>query len=83
MSVNIHPHAETRMNERGVSYEEIEETVNHGETFDAKYGRKGFRKNFSFDSEWRGTWYNVKQVEVYAVNEGNDFLVITVISKYF
>jgi len=51
--------------------------------FDAKYGRKGFRKNFSFDKAWRGLFYSVKQVEVYAVKEETDFLVMTVISKYF
>jgi uncharacterized protein DUF4258 len=83
MTVKIHPHAETRMAERGVSNEEINETVIHGEAFDAKYGRLGFRKNFNFENEWRGAFYSVKQVEVYAVKEETGFLVITVIAKYF
>ncbi len=38
---------------------------------------------FRFDNQWRGSLYRVKQVEVYAVKEADDFLVITVISKYF
>ena len=71
------------MSERGVSHEEIEETVTNGETFDAKFERIGFRKTFPFENEWRGKFYSVKQVEVYAVKEENGFLVITVISKYF
>jgi hypothetical protein len=83
MPVRIHPHAEIRMSERGVLLEEIEETIKSGEEFDAKYGRLGFRKNFSFGKEWRGTLYSVKQVEIYAVKEDAGFLVITVISKYF
>jgi hypothetical protein len=83
MIIKIHPHAEIRMNERGILHSEIEETINNGETFDAKYNRTGFRKNFAFEKEWRGTLYSVKQVEVYAVKEENGFLVITVISKYF
>jgi hypothetical protein len=32
---------------------------------------------------WRGKKYNAKQVEVYAVKENDDFVVITVIVKYF
>jgi hypothetical protein len=83
MTIRIHPHAETRMNERGVSHEEIVETINNGETFDAKYDRNGFRKNFTFEGEWRGVFYRIKQVEVYAVKEETGFLVITIISKYF
>ena len=83
MAIRIHPHAETRMAERGVSLEEIEETVKNGETFDAKFDRDGFRKNFNYEKEWRGKFYTVKQVEVYAVKEENGFLVITIISKYF
>jgi hypothetical protein len=32
---------------------------------------------------WRGKKYNTKQVEVFAVKENDDFVVITVIIKYF
>ena len=49
----------------------------------AKFGRMGFRRNFQFDQEWRGRHYRTKQVEAYAVQEGVDWLVITVITRYF
>jgi len=69
--------------ERGAQEREIVETVEHGEQFPAKYGRTGFRRNFSFDSEWRGKKYPTKQIEAYAVSEGADWLVITVVTRFF
>ena len=36
-----------------------------------------------FDSEWRGKHYAGKQIEAYCVEERGDWLVITVIVKYF
>ena len=83
MAVRFHPHARERMGERGATEEEVEATVEQGERFPAKFGRTGFRRNFSFDSEWRGKYYGTKQVEAYAVREGTDWLMITVITRYF
>ena len=81
--VRLHPHARERMPERGATEEEIQATVAQGEPFPAKFGRTGFRRNFQFDQEWRGRHYRTKQVEAYAVQEGADWLVITVITRYF
>jgi hypothetical protein len=33
---------------------EVIATVERGERFSAKFGRTGFRKNFAFNSTWRG-----------------------------
>ena len=79
----IHAHAKQRAAERGTTELEIIETVETGERFPAKHGRKGFRKNFEYNKVWNTTLYAVKQVEVYAVYEKNDWTVITVIVKYF
>ena len=79
--VRLHPHARERMQERGATEEEIQATVAQGEQFPARFGRTGFRRNFQFDQEWRGR--HTKQVEVYAVQQGADWLVITVITRYF
>lgn len=81
--VRLHPHAKERLNERGASEQEVISTVETGETFPAKYGRTGFRRNFSFDGTWRGKHYTTKQVEAYAVKEDNDWLVITIVTRYF
>jgi len=32
---------------------------------------------------WRGKGYQTKQVEVYTVKENGDFIIITVVVKYF
>lgn len=83
MAVRLHPHARERMEERGATTAEVIATVEQGERFSARVGRTGFRRNFRFDSEWRGRLYRTKQVEAYAVREGADWLVITIITRYF
>lgn len=80
--MKIHPHALERMGERGATKGEVIATVTGGERFLAKFGRSGFRRNFSFNGEWHGCRYVTKQVEAYAVNE-DGWLVITVMVKYF
>lgn len=81
--VKLHPHAIGRLPERGATEEEVRLTVAGGERFPAKYGRSGFRRNFAMSGEWRGRHFETKQVEVFAVEEGSGWLVITVITKYF
>lgn len=83
MTVRIHPHARERMGERGVTKSEVKTTVEQGEQFPAKFGRAGFRRNFPFDDEWRGRRYRTKQVEAFAVREGPDWLVLTVVTRFF
>ena len=83
MAVRFHPHALERMEERAATEEEVKTTVEQGEQFPAKFGRTGFRRNFPFDSEWRGKRYKTKQVEAFAVLEDADWLVITIITRYF
>ena len=83
MKVKFHPHAEKRMAERGAAKEEVAKAVKEGETFPAKLGRIGFRCNFPFQREWRGKFYNIKQIEAYGVKEDDGFLILTVITKYF
>ncbi|MFH0813375.1 MAG: hypothetical protein V2A69_11145 [Pseudomonadota bacterium] len=54
-----------------------------GESFPAKFGRTGFRRNISFAGLWRNRYYGTKQIEAYTVQEGDDWLVITVVVRYF
>ena len=83
MAVRFHPHALERMEERGATLHEVEAAIEHGEQFPAKFGRTGFRRNFPFDKEWRGRRCSTKQIEAYAVQEESDWLVITIIARYF
>ena len=70
------------MVERGATEEEIIATVENGERFPVKFGRAGFRRNFPYNSTWRGRNFATKQVEVIAVEE-NGWLVITTMVRYF
>jgi hypothetical protein len=83
MTVRLHPHALERAEERGATEEQIIVAVQTGEQFPAKYGRTGFRRNFVFDGLWRGKDYHTQQIEAFAIQEEDDWLVITVIVRYF
>jgi hypothetical protein len=83
MNVRFHKHARERMEERGATEDEVTSTIEEGERFEAKFGRVGFRRNFAIAGKWRGRDYNTKQVEVYAVLEDKDWLVITILTRYF
>jgi hypothetical protein len=83
MAVYIHPHALDRMSEPGATGDEVTATVENGERFAAKFGRVGFHHNFTFGGHWNGRPYGTKQVEAYAVEETDGWLVITVIVKFF
>ena len=67
--MKLHSHALSRMLERGASEDEVVATIREGERFAAKFGREGFRRNFSFGSLWQGRRYHMKQVEVFATWE--------------
>jgi hypothetical protein len=79
----LHPHAVDRLVERGATEDEVIATVQGGEQFEAKYGRTGFRRNFTYGKLWRGRRYETKQIEAYAVEEDGGWLVITFVTKYF
>lgn len=83
MAVRFHPHALERMAQRGATEKEVRDTVAKGERFEAKFGRSGFRRNFMFEKQWQGRYYKTKQIEVYAIHEDDDWLVISIIARYF
>ncbi|HGJ65552.1 TPA: DUF4258 domain-containing protein [bacterium] len=83
MEILFHPHALDRMSERGTTEDEVRRAIEFGGQFLARFGRTGFRRNFTFDSQWHEKYYHTKQLEIYAVKEDDHWLVITVITKYF
>ena len=82
MVVRLHPHAMERLLERGAT-EEVKTAVKTGERFPAKFGRTRFRQSFYFESTRQGNFYITKEVEVIAFAEGEDWLVITVVTRYY
>jgi hypothetical protein len=79
----IHPHAKNRAVERGALEQEIIEVVETGEVFPAKYGRTGFRKTMIYNNTWQVKHFYIKQIECFAVKEQDDWLVISLLVKYF
>jgi hypothetical protein len=83
LAVRFISHALERADERGTDRDEITATIENGDRFPAKHDRTGFRRNFAGSWRWRGRTFDTKQLEVYAVREGDDWLAITVIVKFF
>ena len=71
------------MSERGATQRDIEQTIDGGERFPAQFGRQGFRRNIPFGGFWRGKHFSNKQIEAFCVYDTDDWLVITVIVKYY
>lgn len=83
MEVRLHAHARARALERGTTEAEVVATVKGGEVSPAQLGRTKFQRNFTFNAEWQGKFYSMKKLEVIAAKQGEDWLVITVIVKFF
>jgi hypothetical protein len=71
------------MIKQGASEKEVICTVEQGEQFPAKFGRMGFRRNFQYSGMWHGKFCANKQLEVYATPEGDDWIIVTVIARYY
>ena len=76
-------HVMDQMVDRGTSEEEIKLTIRDGEEVPAKKGRKSYRKNFNFESYWKGKYYSTKQVIPIVKEESDKIVVITVYVYYF
>ena len=81
--VEIHRHARERAPERGISDQEIIETIVAGDSSPAKFRRTSFRKTFLHGGMWRGQRYANKEIEAIAVEIPGGWLVPTVIARYF
>jgi hypothetical protein len=76
-------HAVEQAELRGASNLEVEAAIRDGEEAEARAGRLAFRKNFSFRSEWKGRYYETKQVMPVVVEEDDLLTVVTVYVFYF
>jgi len=83
MTVRLHPHAQARLIERGATETEVIATVQTGKSIPAKFGRTEFRQTFPYNAEWKGKRYAGKQVAAIAVQDAGDWMVVTVIVKFF
>ena len=78
--IEFSPHAREKMLDRGASESEVRTAIRTGNSEPARKGRLMFRKNFAFNSKWRGKYYAVKQVAPVIAEEANRLVVVTVSS---
>ena len=71
------PHALDQLKDRGTTEEEVKRAIQEGERAPAKEKRIAFRKNFLFDSKWKGKHYQMKQVMPIVVEEDGNWIVVT------
>ena len=83
MTVRFHPHAVQRMQERGATRAQVTDAVLTGRSSPAKFGRRRFRKTFSFNADWNGKRYARKTVDAFAAKMSYGWFVITVVVRYF
>ncbi len=80
---DIHPHIQARMQERGISIKEIEETLNRGwDADDAQGGTFGKTFIFTYNSEWEGKIFEQKEVTVYYKYRAEKFVLLSAKARY-
>ncbi|MBI4124695.1 MAG: DUF4258 domain-containing protein [Deltaproteobacteria bacterium] len=76
-------HAADQLADRGTSREEVIQAVRFGARQPAKKGRIAYTKNFSFEKEWKGRYYRIKQVMPIVAEEKEKYIVVTVFVFFF
>lgn len=76
-------HAQEQMPDRGATPEEVETAITDGEVVPAKAGRKPFAEISPSGKEWKGNYYEIRQVMPVVVEEGDRIVVVTVYVFYF
>ena len=80
---DLHPHLKARMEQRGVTLEELERTLDEGwSATDVRPGTFGKTFVFSYAREWEGSRYAEKEVTVYYKTVRAGLVVLTVKARY-
>ena len=79
----LHSHLRARMQQRGITREEVERTLNEGwEAMDAKPGTLGKSLVLLYEAEWEGQFYPEKEVTVYYKMVAERIVLLTVKARY-
>ena len=81
--VRLSKHAREQCLERGVSEQEVCETIRNGTWEAAKKNRIICKQNFQYNDYWHDSFYPIKQVAPVFVEETDEIVDITVYSYYF
>ncbi len=80
---DLHAHLKARMEQRGITKEEIEYVLNEGwNAKDAKTGTLGKVFVFQYNREWQGEVFEEKEVSVYYKLVHEDIMLLTVKARY-
>jgi len=80
---DLHTHLKARMAQRGVTREEIEQTLNEGwEAADAHPGTQGKVMVLPYQRQWEGQFYEEKEVAVYYKVIRGALVLLTVKARY-
>ena len=80
---DIHQHIFARMQQRGVTKDEIQIVLNEGwDAKDCKSGTCGKVMNFQYQMEWEGKFFEEKEVTVYYKVREEMLVLLTVKARY-
>ncbi len=80
---DLHPHIRARMFQRGISIEDMQETLNKGwDADDAKEGTSGKVFIFPYKERWEGKFFEEKEVTVYYKYKAEKFILLTAKARY-
>lgn len=80
---DLHPHIKARMLQRGISMEELQETINKGwDADDAKEGTSGKVFAFPYSNKWEEIFFEEKEVTVYYKFMKGKFILLTAKARY-
>lgn len=81
--IRLSGHAKEQLFYRGVTEEEVVETITESTWQSAEMERLECRKDFVYEKDWNKKYYKTKQVKPIFVEEEKEIVVITVYSYFF
>jgi len=81
--IRLSIHAREQLLYRGVSEEEVHETIRTSKWKPAELGRSECKKIFPYKKEWNKIYYNEKEIRPIFVEEENEIIVITIYTYFF
>jgi len=81
--LDIHAHLQARMQQRGITVDEIQETLDKGwAAEDVRVGTYGKVFIFIYGKEWEGVTYEEKEVTVYYKIKAERMIILTAKARY-
>ena len=81
--IRLSGHARKQLQFLGATEQEVIEAIRTEQWGPAELGRLDCRKNYSFNAEWNGHYYGMRQVRPIFVDEQEEIVVVTVYVYYF